>query len=92
MTCVPRAARVEITPDSVSLDEVGATARLTATVYDAGDNEIQPAYWRWSTADPAVATVGDRAGVRPGASVTAVGAGTTTVTLSANRSATGPPR
>ena len=89
MTCVPRAARVEITPDSVSLDEVGATARLTATVYDAGDNEIQPAYWRWSSADPAVATVRARTGVRPGANVTAVGAGTTTVTLIANGSATG---
>ena len=89
MTCVPRAARIEITPDSVSLDEVGATARLTATVYDADDNEIQPAYWRWSSADREVATVGDRAGVRPGANVTAVGAGTTTVTLRANGSATG---
>ena len=89
MTCVPRAARVEITPDSVSLDEVGATARLTATVYDAGDNEIQPAHWRWSSADPAVATVRARAGVRPWANVTAVGAGTTTVTLIANGSATG---
>ena len=89
MTCVPRAARVEITPDSVSLDEVGATARLTATVYDADGNEIQPAYWRWSSADREVATVRILDGVRLGADVTAVGVGTTTVTLSANRSATG---
>ena len=89
MTCVPRAARIEITPDSVSLDEVGATARLTATVYDADDNEIQPTYWRWSSADREVATVADLAGVPLGADVTAVGAGTTTVTLRANGSATG---
>ena len=89
MTCVPRAARIEITPDSVSLDEVGATARLTATVYDADDNEIQPTYWRWSSADREVATVAGLAGVPLGADVTAVGAGTTTVTLRANGSATG---
>ena len=87
---VSRASRIEITPPSVSFDEVGARATLTATIYDQDGNVMQPAYWAWSSADRAVATVEGlslASGIQ--ASVQAIGEGTTKVTLSANGSATG---
>ena len=87
---VNRASRIEITPASVSFDEVGARATLTATIYDQDGNVMQPTYWAWSSADRAVATVeglSRASGIQ--ASVQAIGEGTTTVTLSANGSATG---
>ena len=60
MTVVKRAARIEISPDSVSFDSVGDIETLTATVYDADDNVIQPTYWGWSSADKEVATANGR--------------------------------
>ena len=87
---VSRASRIEITPASVSFEEVGARATLTATIYDQDDNVMQPTYWAWSSADRAVATVEGlslASGIQ--ASVQAIGEGTTKVTLSANGSATG---
>ena len=86
-----RVARIEVTPDSVSFDAVGATARLSATLYDDDDNEMQATSWGWSTANPEVATVHSVTDSprRPATSVQAIGEGTTTVTLSANGGATG---
>ena len=87
---VNRASRIEITPASVSFEEVGARATLTATIYDQDNKVMQPTYWAWSSADRAVATV-EGLSLAPGiqASVQAIGEGTTKVTLSANGSATG---
>ena len=36
---------MKIAPSSLSFDEVGARATLTATVYDANDNVMRPRYW-----------------------------------------------
>ena len=87
---VSRASRIEITPASVSFEDVGARATLTATIYDQDNKVMQPTYWAWSSADRAVATVEGlslASGIQ--ASVQAIGEGTTKVTLSANGSATG---
>ena len=87
---VTRASRIVLMPGSLSFDQVGAIAALTATVYDASNNEIQPTYWGWSSADRGVATVSGRVfGSLVSTTVQAIGDGTTTVTLSANGSATG---
>ena len=88
MTVVKRAARVAVTPATVALTAVGASEDVTATVYDAGDNVMSPHSWTWSSADVKVATV-DHAKTGITGSVQAVGEGTTTVSLSANDSATG---
>ena len=91
MEVVQRASRIEIDPDSLSFNETGAWATLTATIYDADDNEMSPTYWYWSWANPEVATVYRRfssSGVLS-ANVQSIGEGTTTVTLSVNGSATG---
>ena len=85
MDVVKPVARIELDPSSLSFDEVGGTQTLTATFYDADDNEMQPTYWGWSSADREVAAVNGRffsEGVS--ATVQAIGEGTTTVTLSAN--------
>ena len=85
MDVVKPVARIELDPSSLSFDEVGGTQTLTATLYDADDNEMQPTYWGWSSADREVAAVNSRffsEGVS--ATVRAIGEGTTTVTLSAN--------
>ena len=87
---VTRASRIVLMPGSLSFDQVGAIAALTATVYDASNNEIQPTYWGWSSADRGVATASGRVfGSLVSTTVQAIGDGTTTVTLSANGSATG---
>ena len=89
MEVVQRAARVELTPDSVSFDRVGQIAHLTATVFDADNNEMRPAHWGFGGANRNVAHVTDGPGSGLGVTVQAIGAGTTTVTFSANGSATG---
>ena len=89
MEVVKRAARVVMTPNSLSFDEVGDIATLTATVYDANDNEMQPTHWGWSSADREVATVNSRIGSGLSATVQAIGAGSTSVTVHVNGSATG---
>ena len=91
MIVVKRAARIDISPASLSFDSVGETAALTATVYDEDDNVMRPTYWGWSSADRAVATASNRifSSQTPQAHVTAIGEGTTTVSVSVNGSATG---
>ena len=89
MIVVKRAARIDISPASLSFDSVGDFAYLTATVYDEADNVMRPTYSRWSSADTAVATAQWAASPRITAFVQAIGEGTTTVSLSANGSATG---
>ena len=90
MHVVEPVARIEIDPDSLSFDSVNASKTLTATLYDADDNEMQPTYWGWSSANKEVATVrSDSLASGISASVRSVGEGSTTVTLSANGSATG---
>ena len=91
MEVVKRAARIEITPDSLSFDEagegwVGSLKDLTATVYDADDNVMQPTYLVWSSSDEDVVTVRPfRAGT---AFVQSIWLGTAKVTVTANASAT----
>ena len=90
MIVVKRAARIDISPASLSFDSVGDSAFLTATVYDEDDNVMQPTYWGWSSADRDVATADDVfSSPQVKAFVKAIGEGTTTVSLSANGSATG---
>ena len=91
MTVVKTAARIVVTPATLSFDELGAegSKTLTATVYDADDNVMQPTYWGWSSADRGVADVSPRTSYGVSAEVKAIGPGTTTVTVSANGSATG---
>ena len=84
MEVVTRAARVEVAPTSLSFDAVGETDTLSATVYDENDNVIQPRYLIWSSADTEVATVVWHSG-----DVQALGDGSTTVSVTANGSATG---
>ena len=82
---VAAAARVEVTPNPVSLDAVGATATLTATVFDTNDEEMQSQYYGWSSEDKTVATVRHLySGTALRAIITAVGPGTTTVTFGEN--------
>lgn len=70
---------------------MGATATLTATVYDDNDNEMRPTYWGWSSVNEEVATVYGRfsSSARASSRVQSIGEGSTTVTLSVNGSATG---
>ena len=90
MVVVMRAARIELSPESLSFDSVGALGTITATVYDEDDNVMQPTYWGWSSANNEVATA---SGTFPGSGVMvyvkAIGEGTTTVTLRVNGSAMG---
>ena len=60
MIVVKRAARIDLSPASLSFDSVGDFATLTATVYDEDDNVMRPTYWGWSSADRAVATASNR--------------------------------
>ena len=89
MIVVKRAARIDISPDSLSFDSVGDFAFLTATVYDEDHNVMPPTYWGWSSADRGVATAEYTLSSQIQAFVKAIGEGTTTVSLSANGSATG---
>ena len=72
----PPIARVEVTPESESVNE-GGTIQFTARAFDAGNNEIPGVTFVWSSSDETVATV-DQNGL-----ATAVNAGTTTITASA---------
>jgi len=74
----PAVASVGIAPTSLSL-EVGQNAPLAATVRDGGGNVLSDRTVSWSSATPAVATVG-----ASGASVTvtAVAPGTSVITAS----------
>ena len=76
------AAKVEITPNSVSFTEIGATETLTIRVLDSDGDEISPNSLGYSSEDKTVATVSG--GLRQTIRVKATGAGTTTVTVTAN--------
>ena len=84
------AAKVELTPDSVSFDKIGATAPLTIRVLDTGGDEMRPTFLGSSSADRTVATVSRGPfGSVSTISVEAIGAGTTTVEVTANGDVTG---
>ena len=90
MHVVKPVARIDLAPDSLSFDSVNEWETLTATLYDADDNVMQPTYWGWSSANKEVATVHGRFhSSQVQASVQSVGEGSTTVSLRANGSATG---
>jgi uncharacterized protein YjdB len=72
----PAVTAVQVSPGSVSLDGVGATAQLYAVAYDASNSAVSTPI-DWTSSDPSVATVGSD-GV-----VTAVGAGTATLQATA---------
>ena len=77
----PVASAVSVTPDSVVLVALGASARLSAEVLDQVGRVMEGAAVAWTSGDTTVAVV-DSAGV-----VTAVGSGTTRVTVAAGRAA-----
>lgn len=60
----PVATRVSISPDSVVLQEVGATASLTAAVYDQNGNRMSGQTVSWSSLNTGVATVNSSGTVR----------------------------
>ncbi|WP_419936865.1 choice-of-anchor B family protein [Candidatus Palauibacter sp.] len=68
------AASTAISPDRLSFEAPGDTARLSATVRDALDHAVHGAEVAWSVSDPTVAIV-DATGL-----VTAIGRGEATVT------------
>ncbi|MCY4374611.1 MAG: Ig-like domain-containing protein [Spirochaetaceae bacterium] len=82
VTAYQKATSLEVSPNSVSL-EADDTETLSATVKDANGNAIDGRTIYWTTTDSAVATVeGADDGGETGATatVTAVAAGTATVT------------
>ena len=66
--------RLEVTPDEVELNAVGATEQLTLEAFDAAGGEMTVPAVVWSSADESVATVSDDG------LVTAVADGSTSVT------------
>ena len=72
----PEVAEVVVTPDSVVLAAVGATAQLSVRALDADGLEITGRVFEWTSGNPLVASV-DQGGV-----VTAVAEGGTFVTAS----------
>ena len=84
------AAKVELTPSSVSFDKISATATLTIRVLDTDGTEMRPISLGWSSADRTVATVsrGPHGSVST-ISVKAIGPGKTTVKVTANGDVTG---
>ena len=79
------AAKVELTPSSVSFDKISATATLTIRVLDTDGAEMRPNSLGWSSADRTIATVsrGPHGSVST-ISVKAIGPGKTTVEVTAN--------
>ena len=70
----PEPARITITPSSVSLSEIGETARLGATVYSTDNSVLSGTVLSWTSSNVNVATV-DNGGL-----VTAVSYGTARIT------------
>ena len=69
-------ASITLSPDSVTLEAVGDTVRITAVVRDTNGDVITGAAVAWSSSDPGIASV-------DGGLVTAAALGTATVTASA---------
>ncbi|MEZ4588270.1 MAG: Ig-like domain-containing protein [Gemmatimonadales bacterium] len=69
-------AALELAPTTLTLLSLGQTAQLTATGRDAGGAQMPPGALTWTSGNPAVASVSG-SGL-----VTAVGDGTTQITLS----------
>ena len=92
------ADRAEITPGSLTFEEVSPSAALqlvTASVFDADSNATTPTSWTWESSDENVATVQSRPS-EPGvpshsrvAQVSAVGEGTATITFTAETPSSG---
>jgi len=57
-------SRVAVDAPSLALTQLGATARLGATAYDANEAAVSNVAFTWSSADPQVATVNDTGLVR----------------------------
>ena len=75
VTVLPLApTEMRVTPDTVVMSALGETVQLAATVFDQLGREMEGAEVSWSSGDDAVVTV-DASG-----RITAVGAGTATVT------------
>ena len=85
MDVVKPVARIEFSPSSLSFDATGEWETVTATLYDADDNEMSPTYWGWGSADTEVAEVYSQSfGSGVSARVQSIGEGSTTGSLSAN--------
>ena len=86
MHVVKPVARIELSPSSLSFDAVGVRETVTATLYDADDNEMSPTYLSWSSANREVAEVYHQLWRYPtvSASVQSIGHGATTVSLTVN--------
>ena len=85
MNVVKPVDRIEFSPSSLSFDAVGELKTVTATLYDADNNEMRPTHWGWGSANETVAEVYSRySSSSVPASVQSIGEGTTTVSLSAN--------
>lgn len=59
MGAVEHSAQILIEPHWLTLDRIGATGRLSATVMDAAGDTVQSAQVSWASADAAIATVDD---------------------------------
>lgn len=57
VTVAQTASRVTITPASATLNEIGQTVQLKASVVDAKNNPVPGAVVSWSSANTAIATV-----------------------------------
>lgn len=75
--CRPQAARVEVEPATLRFGVRGQTAKLAASPIARNGQKVPDQACRWSSSDEKVATV---AGPHNDATVTAVGAGSATVT------------
>lgn len=74
---VPEIARVEVTPQTATVQGIGATTQFAATAFDASD-AIVDGNFTWESDDPSVATV-DAGGL-----ATAVAAGDATISAQAD--------
>lgn len=76
-TVQPVPARINIVPSSLTLDDIGKTGQLTATVLDGNNRPVTGVSIVWSSSATLVATVDSRGLVR------AIGAGTARITAAA---------
>jgi len=79
VTVTQRAATIELSPTTLRLPSIGATATVTAVARDANGEAIDgiPLIWTWESSTPEVATISANG------LITAVGIGTTTITATA---------